>query len=137
MAGSAGDLAVWSPLTGHFKLRSRGNNETLSVAWGGKPGDILLPGDYDGDGYDELGIWQPDSNTWWVRNLPSGPNLRSDFGTATGIPLPADYDNDGKIDLAYWEPEQNKILVSFDFGKTLGRTITVPPDSIPAFVHMY
>jgi hypothetical protein len=107
------------------------------MAWGGREGDILLPGDYDGDGYDEVGIWQPHINTWWIRNMPSGPNLRFTFGTSSGIPLPADYDDDGKIDLAYWEPREHKIYVSFDFGQSVGRTITVPPHSIPAFVHMY
>ena len=93
--------------------------------------------DYDGDGYDEVGIWQPHTNTWWVRNMPSGPNLGYTFGTSSGIPLPADYDNDGRIDLAYWEPEENRIYVSFDFGKSIGRTISVPPHSIPVFVNMY
>ncbi|MGH8500702.1 MAG: FG-GAP repeat domain-containing protein, partial [Methylococcales bacterium] len=137
LPGSSGDLAVWSPINGQFVTKSLSGNDTATMEWGGLEGDILLPGDYDGDGYDEVGIWQPHSNTWWVRNMPSGPNLQSHFGTASGIPLPADYDGDGRLDLAYWEPKQHKILVSFDFGQTVGRTIPVPPDSIPAFVHMY
>jgi len=51
--------------------------------------------------------------------------------------LPADYDNDGRIDLAYWEPAERRIYISFDFGESVGRTVTVPPHSIPAFVNMY
>ena len=107
------------------------------MSWGGRPGDILLPGDYDGDGYDEVGIWQPHTNMWWVRVMPSGPNLHFMFGTRSGIPLPADYNHDGRLDLAYWEPAEQRIYVSFDFGQSVGRTIEVPPHSIPLFVHFY
>jgi len=137
LPGSIGDLAVWSPIDGQFKVISMNTGETAMMAWGGREGDILLPGDYDGDGYDEVGIWQPHSNTWWVRNMPSGPNLEFTFGTSTGIPLPTDYDGDGQIDLAFWEPKERKIYVSFDFGQSVGKVIQVPPHSIPAFVHMY
>jgi hypothetical protein len=137
LPGSAGDLALWSPVDGQFTVKSLYGGKTVSIAWGGQIGDILLPGDYDGDGRDEIGIWQPNSNTWWVRKLPSGPTIQYTFGTSTGIPLPADYDSDGRVDLAYWEPGEQRIYVSFDFGQSTGKTIVVPPHSIPIFVHMY
>jgi hypothetical protein len=137
LPGSNADLALWSPTTGKLVVRSIQDGRTESIDWGGRPGDVLLPGDYDGDGRDEIGIWQPHTNTWWVRTMPDGPNRRSGFGTATGIPLPADYDDDGRLDLAYWEPAEQKIYISFDFGESVGRTVTVPPHSIPAFVNMY
>jgi len=137
LPGSTVDLAVWSPLNGRFKLKSAAGGNTFSMEWGGQEGDVLLPGDYDGDGYDEVGIWQPHSGTWWVRKLPLGPNLRFNYGTSSGVPVPADYDGDGRIDLAYWEPEKHTIYVSFDLGQSTGVTITVPPDSIPVFVQMY
>ena len=137
LPGSNGDLAVWSPTTGEFTVRSIEGGQTESIKWGGRPGDVLLPGDYDGDGYDEIGIWQPHTNTWWVRSMPAGPNLQSGFGTETGIPLPADYDDDGRVDLAYWEPAEQSIYVSFDFGQSVGLTVPVPPHSIPIFVNMY
>jgi len=72
-----------------------------------------------------------------VRVMPAGPNLHFTFGTDTGIPIPADYNQDGRLDLAYWEPADQSIYVSFDYGQSVGRTITVPPHSIPAFVNMY
>jgi hypothetical protein len=134
---STGDLGLWSPVNGQFLLKSPGTDRTESFNWGGREGDILVPGDYDGDGYDELGIWQPHSQTWWIRDMESGNNVSYVFGTETGIPLPADYDNDGRLDLAYWEPKQQVIHVSFDFGDSTGRTIAVPPGSVPVFVHMY
>lgn len=137
LPGSAGDLALWSPVTGEFTVRSVQDGKTASTTWGGRPGDVLLPGDYDGDGYDEVGLWQPHTNSWWVRVMPAGPNLHFTFGTDTGIPIPADYNQDGRLDLAYWEPADQSIYVSFDYGQSVGRTITVPPHSIPAFVNMY
>jgi len=137
LPGSQGDLAVWSPSSGEFKVQSISSGKTVSIDWGGRPGDILLPGDYDGDGYDELGLWQPHSNTWWVKVMPAGPDLHFTFGSPTGIPLPFDYNGDGRLDLAYWEPAEYKIYISFDFGQSIGKTVEVPPHSIPIFVHMY
>jgi len=137
LPGSQGDLAVWSPTSGEFNVQSIGNGTTASVSWGGRPGDVLLPGDYDGDGYDEVGLWQPHTNTWWVKVMPEGPDLRFSFGSPTGIPLPFDYNNDGRLDLAYWERSEQKIHISFDYGQSIGRSVEVPAHSIPIFVHMY
>ena len=101
------------------------------------PGDVLVPGDYDGDGYDEIAIWQQTNRTWYWRHAPEGPISQATFGTATGVPLPADYNHDGRLDLAYWEPGEGKIYVSFNLGRSVDLTIPVPPHSIPAFVNMY
>ncbi len=137
LPGSHANLALWSPITGEFRMQNTPDKKIFSVDWGGRPHDVLLPGDYDGDGYDELGLWQPHSNSWWVKVMPSGPELHFTFGSSTGIPLPFDYDDDGRLDLAYWEPGDQKIYVSFDFGKSIGKTVDVPAHSIPIFVHMY
>jgi hypothetical protein len=137
LPGSQGDLAVWSPISGEFKVQSIADGKTASLNWGGRPGDILLPGDYDGDGYDELAVWQPHTNIWWMKVMPAGPASHYTFGSPTGIPLPFDYNGDGRLDLAYWEPAEYKIYVSFDFGQSIGKTVEVPPHSIPIFVHMY
>ena len=88
-------------------------------------------------GIDEVGIWQPHSLTWWIRDLSTGENRGFIYGTPSGIPLPADYNSDGMLDLAFWEPSQNTIFVSFDYGESNGATISVPPNSIPVYVNMY
>jgi hypothetical protein len=54
-----------------------------------------------------------------------------------GSPLPADYDHDGRLDLAYWEPTAREIRVSLTRGRSVDRTIPVPPDAVPIFVRMY
>ncbi|MBT8420263.1 MAG: VCBS repeat-containing protein, partial [Gammaproteobacteria bacterium] len=137
LPGSQGDLAVWSPVTGRFTVKSVQDSKSASINWGGRSGDIILPGDYDGDGYDEVGLWQPHTRTWWVRSMLQGTNRQFKFGTSSGIPIPHDYNDDGRLDLAYWEPFERKIYVSFDFGRSVGRTIEVPAYSLPIFVHMY
>lgn len=138
LPGSTSDLGLWSLKTGMVSLRSIANGQIASFPLGDPSGDILVPGDYDGMGYDQLAIWQRSTRTWrwWLRGA-SGPVSEVVFGTETGIPVPWDYNHDGTLDLAYWEPANGKILVSFNRGRTVDLTVTVPPHCIPAFVNMY
>ena len=137
LPGSEGDLGLWSQRTGTVLLRSLSDGQTVSFEWGGLAGDVLVPGDYTGDGFDEIAIWQRESRTWYWRKVPDGAISEVTFGSATGIPLPADYDDDGRVDLAYWEPAAAKIFVSLSQGRSVDLTLNVPPHSIPAFVNMY
>ncbi|HXT01134.1 MAG TPA: VCBS repeat-containing protein, partial [Elusimicrobiota bacterium] len=136
-AGSKGDLGLWSLLDGMVTLKSLTTGQSASFRWGGTYGFILVPGDYDGIGRDEIGIYNQENLTWYWRALPDGAVSFAKFGTKTGIPVPWDYDHDGRLDLAYWEPKENKIYVSFDRGRSVGLVVKVPPHSIPAFVNMH
>ena len=102
------DVAVYRPGTaaspqGAWLYRGSLNNpnrNVTSVGWG-TVGDIVAPGDYDGDGKNDLCT---------QRNLGTGAAifylLKSQsstveyvyFGRATDIVVPGDYDNDGKTD---------------------------------------
>lgn len=135
--GSAGDLGLWGLRTGMITLQSVASGRKVTFKWGDRPGDVLVPGDYDGNGYDEIGVWQRTNRTWYWRHAPDGPISQATFGTDTGVPVPADYNHDGRVDLAYWEPAQGKIFVSFNQGRSVDRIVPVPPHSIPAFVNMY
>jgi hypothetical protein len=137
LEGSAGDLGVWSLMDGMVNIKSLTTGKTASFRWGGTYDFILVPGDYDGVGRDEIGVYNQLNSTWYWRRLPDGPVAFAQFGTKTGVPVPWDYDGDGRLDLAYWEPRENKIYVSFDRGRTVGRVVKVPPHSMPAFVNMY
>jgi hypothetical protein len=137
LTGSAGDLGLWSLRTGMISLQSLTSGQKVSFKWGGRPGDILVNGDYDGDGYDEIAVWQRTNRTWYWRHAPDGPISQATFGSFTGIPVPADYNHDGRLDLAYWEPRQQKIFVSFTQGRSVDLVVPVPVHSIPAFVNMY
>ena len=137
LRGSKGDLGLWCLKTGMVMLQSVSSGQKVTFRWGGRPGDVLVPGDYDGDGYDEIAVWQQTNRTWYWRHAPEGPISQATFGTVTGVPLPADYNHDGRLDLAYWEPGEGKIYVSYNLGRSVDLTIPVPPHSIPAFVNMY
>lgn len=136
LEGTRGDLGLWSLQGGSVTLMSLTTGQTVTFKWGGRDGDVLVPGDYDGDGYDEIAVWQQTNQTWYWKRAPEGAISQATFGTPTCVPVPADYDHDGKLDLAYWEPTEGKIVVSFDRGRTVGLTVSVPPHAIPAFVNM-
>ena len=91
----------------------------------GRPGDIPVPGDYDGDGEDEPAVYRPATRQWIVHG---GPTIR--FGKAGDIPVPADYDGDGKTDIATWRPKTAKWKVRRGDRARLGAlgNIPVPAD---------
>lgn len=73
-----------------------------AVAWG-VTGDILAPGDFDGDGRNDFGIAR-NSGTgqleFW-RMLSTGAVMPvTPFGTSADFFVPGDYDGDGRTDLA-------------------------------------
>ena len=135
--GSRGDLGLWSLMDGMVTLKTIATGQSVSFRWGGTYGFILVPGDYDGVGHDEIAVYNQNDLTWYWSREPGGPATSAKFGTKTGVPVPWDYNHDGRLDLAYWEPGENKIYVSFDRGRSVGLIVKVPPHSIPAFVNMY
>ncbi len=137
LEGSKGDLGLWSLLDGMVTLKTIATGKSVSFRWGGTYGFILVPGDYDGDGRDEIGVYNQNEGAWYWSRAPNGPMSYAKFGTKTAIPVPWDYNHDGRLDLAYWEPREGKIYVSFDLGRSVGLIVPVPPHSIPAFVNMY
>ena len=134
--GSDGDLGIWSLMDGMLTLQTVASGESVSFRWGGTYGYTLVPGDYDGDGSDEIGIYNRADFTWYWRHAPDGTISSAGFGTKTSIPLPWDYNHDGHLDLAYWEPSEGKIFVSYTLGREVDLVVKVPPHSIPAFVNM-
>ena len=132
LAAGRTDLAVWSAITGRWVVGAAAVSFDL-----GASGDVLVPGDYDGDGRDEATVWRRSDAGWYGRDVLTGATTHWTFGSPTAVPLPADYDHDGRLDLAYWEPGQRRIFVSFTHGAAVDRVIEVPPSSIPIFVNMY
>ena len=135
--GSRGDLGLWSIMDGMVTLQTVATGTKVAFRMGGTYGFILVPGDYDGDGRDEIAVYNQGDLTWYWRHAPDGPVSSAKFGTKTGIPVPWDYNHDGRLDLAYWEPSRGKIYVSFNHGRSVGLIVPVPPHSIPAFVNMH
>jgi len=138
LQNSVGDLAVWGQTTSAFVIQSVTNGHRIEFQWGsGATTDVLVPADYDGDGYDEIALWNRINQFWYWRRPPDGPMTQFRFGTPTAVPVPFDYNHDGRVDPAYWEPKEEKIYVTFSDGRTVDRVIPVPPNAIPVFVNMF
>ena len=55
--------------------------------------------DFDGDGRDDLSVFRPANNTWYLQ-LSNGGFFSNPFGQSGDKLAPADYDGDGKADIA-------------------------------------
>ena len=89
-----------------FILESAADHSTVASYQLGGFGDVPVPGDYDGDGRNDIAVYRPSSGHWFV--LASGTGYGSttvvQWGADGDRPVPADYDGDGKTDFAVYRP---------------------------------
>jgi hypothetical protein len=62
-----------------------------------------MPGDYDGDGKTDLGVYQVSSGHWFFVRSTTGFGQHLAFGGAGFVPVPGDYDGDGQTDTAVYQ----------------------------------
>ncbi len=99
------DLLVFDPDSANWVITyADGEQETLHF---GAPGDIAIPGDYDGDGVTDLGVYRPVSDfvpdaAHWFVVLSGGGVINQPFGAAGDEAVPADYDGEGVTDLGVY-----------------------------------
>src|SRR5207248_3270004 len=74
---------------------SYGSPANLAVGWG-LPGDVPVPGDYDGDGRADLAVYRPGTGAWYVLASSGGyaygspANLAVGWGGLPGdVPVPS------------------------------------------------
>jgi hypothetical protein len=101
------DVAVYRTTTGTYFV-SDGASSFRAQPWGTFATDVVVPGDYDGDGITDFAIWRGridgTSGIWFILESTT-QTLRAQqwgIGSTAGVdrPVPADYDGDGKTDLA-------------------------------------
>ena len=94
-------MAVFRPSNGTWYIK--GSTSGYREAQWGLPGDIPVPGDYDGDGKIDTVVFRPSNSTWYL-SPTSAPVSSVAFGLPGDIPIASDFDGDGKMDIAVFRP---------------------------------
>lgn len=93
--------------TAVFIIRKSTDGTQQNIDWG-LASDLVVPGDYDGDGkFDAAvlreGTLQTDPLTWLIKRSSDGMALIVNLGTTgTDYNVQNDYDGDGATDIAVW-----------------------------------
>jgi hypothetical protein len=103
---NSADLAVYRPGANpgdqsFWFYRSTPGGAVTTIPWG-LNGDFEAPGDYDGDGKNDIVIQRNNGNgqgAFWRRNS-NGSATVTIFGLSSDVIVPGDYDGDGKTDIA-------------------------------------
>lgn len=93
---SKSDLGVFRPANGGWYVLNSANGSVDSTSFG-LAGDRIVPGDYDGDGRVDIGVFR--SGNWYLLDSFSSTFRAVAWGTNGDLPAAADYDGDGQADL--------------------------------------
>jgi len=97
------DLAVWRPSTGVWHVSGSMNNSYTSSQFGGGAfGDVVVPGNYDGDKKIDYAVFR--NGIWYIMNSSNGSVRIISFGLTGDLPVGGDFDGDGKSDIAVFRP---------------------------------
>ncbi len=64
--------------------------------------------DYDGDGLDDIAVYDTDSAIWYIWQSTNDVLRTGQWGAANCVPVAGDYDGDGMVDLAVYQPATGK-----------------------------
>jgi hypothetical protein len=139
-SGTLGDIAVAGDWDGDgidgvgvFRtLAATGNNWFLadnpaalgtnySFAYGSGVaayGDLPVAGDWDGDGFDTIGVFRTTTNTWHLSNALGPPTafaFVSQFAQSGDVPVAEDWNGDGTDDVGLYRPSTGEWFFDTNF----------------------
>lgn len=81
----------------------------VQAHWG-YSGTVPVLGDYNGDGRDDLAVFDESRGNWYVYDISNNVVLawQVNWGYRGCVPVPGDYDGDGRSDLAVYAPLSGK-----------------------------
>jgi uncharacterized delta-60 repeat protein len=88
--------------------------------------DVPVPGDYDGDGVQDLAVFRGDAGDWFTRKVylnncgPMDCTEQVHFGSPGDIPASGDFDGDGTTDRAVFRPSEGNWYILFSSGGYTG-----------------
>src|SRR4051812_8880659 len=101
-------VALFDAAAANWYLHDRlaGGAVTEAPVHFGTPGSVPVLGDWDGDGVKTLGVFDPATATWYLRNSNSaGPaDVVVRFGGQGMLPVAGDWDGDGKDGIGVFDP---------------------------------
>jgi len=104
-------LLTYSRTCCKFPLTVVNPAENLDSRSFGDSSDKPTPGDYDGDGRTDFGVWRPINGYWYTAPISESNPAQNfnaiSFGINGDVPQPADFDGDGKTDKAVWRPNSS------------------------------
>lgn len=121
-AATPNDSSHW------FILRS--SDESVWPIAFGQSEDVIVPGDYDGDGRTDAAVFRPSIGTWFTSQDPATNFGAVPWGMEGDIPVPGFYDTDGKMDIAVYRPSEGVWYINKSRGGIEVRLLGQPGDKV-------
>ena len=117
---SADGVGAFDPETATWHLRTRGGDPTVFSF--GTPGAVPLMGDWNGDGIDTVGTYDPNTSIVSLRHTNSaGPvDVTFTLGLPGDAVIAGDFDGDGTDTVSVVRPSDGFVLVYDTIGADLG-----------------
>ncbi|MEA3510446.1 MAG: hypothetical protein U9R51_03320, partial [Actinomycetota bacterium] len=120
---SADGIGAFDPETATWHLRTRGGDPTVFVF--GTAGSIPLVGDWDGDGIETIGTYEPSTATVALRNANNaGPaDIIYSLGVPGDSPIAGDFDGDGLDSVSVYRPTDGFVRIYNRIGEGIADPI--------------